>query len=157
MKYYERDKREKDYENLRLCYEVKDSQLHKKQNEENFDTVKKLLEEVGVWLDIKDGKMYISIFASQFLRAKNRYAGRRDKICSYHDKNGKIKFYRYSDIVFMLQTMTDKEIAEKIDMKIATYYRHKKKLKESEYFKSLDLNKLQDKNYLESQEKNFSF
>lgn len=157
MKYYERDKREKEYENLRLCYEVKDSKLHKKQNEENFDTVKKLLKEVGVWLDIKDGEMYISIFASQFLRAKNRYAGRRDKICSYHDKNGKIEFYRYSDIVFMLQTMTDKEIAEKIDMKIATYYRHKKKLKESEYFKSLDLNRLQDKNYLESQERNFAF
>ena len=57
----------------------------------------------------------------------------------------------------MMQTMKDQEIANKIGMPIATYYRHKKTLKDSYYFKSLDLNKLQDKEYLESVSDNLIF
>ena len=49
----------------------------------------------------------------------------------------------------MMQSMKDKEIAKAIDMPIATYYRHKKRLTDSIAFQSLDPNRLQDKEYLE--------
>ena len=53
--------------------------------------------------------------------------------------------------------MTDQQIADKIGMKIATYYRHKKKLRESKYFKELDQNRLDDREYLESLKGNLVF
>ena len=57
----------------------------------------------------------------------------------------------------MKQTMTDAQLCEKIDMKPATYYRHKKELKESDYYKTLDKNKLSDLNYLKSIPGDFMF
>ncbi len=46
--------------------------------------------------------------------------------------------------------MKDQDIIEKIKMKPATFYRHKKEMKETEYYKSLDLNRLGDLEYLKS-------
>ena len=63
---------------------------------------------------------------------------------------GEYELYQYSDIVFMMQTKKDADVAAEIRMPIATFYRHKKAMKESAYYKSLDLNRLRDKEYLES-------
>jgi len=62
--------------------------------------------------------------------------------------------YAYSDVVLMLQSMTDQEIMEHIGIKYATYYRHKKKLLESEYYKFTDKNRLTDELYLQGEELN---
>lgn len=72
-------------------------------------------------------------------------------------ENGEYGLYRYSDVVYMMQTMMDKEIADRIEMPIATFYRHKQRLKESYYYRSLDLNRLKDKEYLDGVDNNFVF
>ena len=53
--------------------------------------------------------------------------------------------------------MKDREIAERISMPIATYKRHKKTMKESNYYNSLDLNRLHDEVYLQAQPGNLAF
>ena len=50
----------------------------------------------------------------------------------------------------MQQTMKDTEILETTGMTSATYYRHKKAMKESAYYKRLDKTKLNDAAYLKS-------
>ena len=57
----------------------------------------------------------------------------------------------------MMQSLKDKEIAEKINMPIATYYRHKKRLTSSAYYTALDQNKLDDMQYLQSVSGNLLF
>ena len=64
------------------------------------------------------------------------------------------KVLKYSDIVYLLSQ--GKDLAEMLletGMKQATYYRHLKALKESLYFKSLDLENQESKPTLESLEK----
>lgn len=81
-------------------------------------------------------------------------------------------FY-YSDVLFLLQRMTDTEVMKKLSGKYrkrqiekkyrtlnfvpepspmapATYYRHKKRMMESSWYKSLDKNRLDDLDYLHS-------
>ena len=53
--------------------------------------------------------------------------------------------------------MKDEEIIEKIQMKPATFYRHKKEMRETTYYKSLDRNRLGDLEYLKSVEGDFMF
>lgn len=57
----------------------------------------------------------------------------------------------------MMQIMTDREIAERINMPIATFYRHKKIMKSSSYYKTLDKNKMDDLEYLKSVDGNLMF
>lgn len=120
--------------------------------------IKTIFDEIGImfiWKIIN----WQSASRLSFLRMQNRYAGRRRKVLQKNPELGyeSTNYYRYSDIVYMLKTKKDKEIAEIIGMKIATYYRHKRKMKESDYYKNLDMNRLQDKKYLESLEKNYFF
>ena len=46
--------------------------------------------------------------------------------------------------------MTSKQTSDNTGITIAPYNRHKKKLKESEYYSRLDKNRLQDLDYLKS-------
>ena len=57
----------------------------------------------------------------------------------------------------MMQIMTDRETAERINMPIATFYRHKKIMKSSSYYKTLDKNKMDDLEYLKSVDGNLMF
>ena len=91
-----------------------------------------------------------------YVRTQNRGAGRR-KARSYTQDEGNIGIYSYSDIIYMSQTMKDQDIIEKIKMKPATFYRHKKGMKETAYYKSLDRNRLGDLEYLKSVEGDFMF
>ena len=157
---YEAEQKAKEkYEGCRLCYKVTSEEYFADQNEKNLEKMKEALEEVGVRLYVTDGTLSLSIYPNRYVRTRNRNAGRRKKVAWNEEKckKGQWESYKYSDIVFMMQTMKDQEIADKIGMPIATYYRHKKAMKESRYYKSLDLNKLRDKEYLDGVSGNYGF
>ena len=156
-----RIEREEKLDKLQLCYKVADGNGYEKTNAENLDQIKEILFSMGVILDVKDGSLFINVMGDRYYRKKTRNAGRRETY-------GKVDYRKaegfsfgdlclYSDVVWMSQSMTDKQIAEKIGMKIATYYRHKKNMKNSIYYNSLDLNKLNDREYLESVSGNYCF
>lgn len=158
-RYEVEQKAKEEYGNCRLCYKVVSEGYAEKSNAENLKKMKEALEAVGVWLDVEDGELRLSIYPEGYVRTKDRNAGRRKKAAWNQEaqKKGKYELYKYSDIVFMMQTMKDQELADKIEMPIATFYRHKKALRESQYYQSLDLNRLREKEYLESVPGNFSF
>lgn len=120
---------------------------------EKTEEVQKLLADVGVKLVIKerpDFNLLRIIVDNDYTNKKTRKAGRKTKTSTYTVCDGMECAYKYSDIVYMMQTMTDKDIAIKIDMPIATYYRHKRKLMQSQYYQQLDPDKLQDELYLKN-------
>ena len=133
--------------------------LYSVENERNFSKMQEALESVGVQLEFKDDNLKLSFIPSKFVRSKSRNAGRRAKISFDENemREGNFVAYRYADIIFMMQTMKDQDIAAKIGMPIATYYRHKKNMKESTYYSSLDLNRLTDIDYLRSMPGNYIF
>lgn len=138
-----------------LILRYKDAPGWEKTNAENFDAIKKILEDIGIYIDNNsdDGIIMIGVNGYDCYNKKTRSAGRRDaygQVDYRKSRHGFDDICRYSDVVWMMQTMTDKQIATKIGMKIATYYRHKKALKETRYYKSLDLNRLSDLAYLQS-------
>lgn len=160
MRRYEAEKKAKEeYGDCRLCYKIISEGYYVAQNEKNLEKMKEALSAVGILLNVEDGNLSLSIYPEGYIRTKERNAGRRKKTAWNKEEKSKgiYKFYKYSDIVFMMQSMKDQEIATKIGMPIATYYRHKKTMKESNYYKSLDLNKLGDKEYLESVQENYGF
>lgn len=120
---------------------------------EKTEEVQKLLADVGVKLVIKerpDFNLLRIIVDNDYTNKKTRKAGRKAKTSTYTVCDGIERAYKYSDIVYMMQTMTDKAIAIKIDMPIATYYRHKRKLMQSQYYQQLDPNKMSDELYLKN-------
>ena len=58
--------------------------------------------------------------------------------------------YKYSDVIYRLCHKSNDTVAKEIGMKIATFYRHKKIMMESNYYKSLDKKKFEDLHYLKS-------
>lgn len=158
MSRYEAEKKAKaEYEDCRLRYKldlsVKD---FADRNEKNLKKMQEVLDAVGIWLDLEDDEIRLAINPEKYMRVTNRGAGRREKYVWKSD-NYKEGTYKYSDIVLMMQTMKDQDIADHLGMPIATYYRHKKKLKESRYYQNLDAERLRDQEYLESVELNLSF
>lgn len=159
MRKYQAEKKAKsEYGECRLCYKVSDG-CCKKQNKENLEKMKEALKAVGVYLDVENGELRLWIYPEGYIRTKERHAGRRKNIAWKQKEYGKGNYesYKYSDIVRMMQSMKDQDLADEIGMPIATFYRHKKALKESDYYKSLDLNRLDEKKYLESVPGNYSF
>lgn len=153
-------KAKKEYGNCILRYKLQPGDdTYYSMNRKNYKKMKKALEDVGIWLDVEDGEIYISIEPENYIRTKERNAGRKKSMAVKQDekKKGRIEPYRYSDIILMSQTMKDLEISEKIRMPIATYYRHKRSMKESDYYQLLDKKRLNDKGYLESRVGNYMF
>ena len=134
------------YDNCMLMYELSPTLRNNKNNKENLPKMQELLATIGVRLTVEDGLLMMNVNPFLYARTVTRYAGRHKKAV----KKSKYEAYRYSDIVFMLQDMKDKEIAKAIGMPIATFYRHKKNMRESTYYEVLDLKKVKDKAYLES-------
>lgn len=130
---------------LRLFYTVSDFSGHEIENADNFPVMQQVLRDAGVCIDLYDNLLVIGINGVQYRINRTRYAGRGKR---YAKIDGNL--CQYSDIVWMSLTMQDKQIADKIGMKIATYYRHKKKMRESDYYKSLDRNRINDREYLRS-------
>ena len=154
--YRARDKARKEYKDCRLCYKLlSNDSTFADLNAENIEKMQKVLKSIGVSLIVTGTELDLVLDPDEFAAKQHRNAGRRAKIKWKKDVTE--GSYKYSDIVYMMQFMTDKEISEKIEMPIATYYRHKKEMKESYYFNSLDLNRLKDKEYLDDHESNISF
>lgn len=154
------EKTKKEYSDCRLRYKLApEDDTFWDLNRKNYAKMKEALEAVGIWLNIENDELSLSILPTSYLRTRDRNAGRRTTVVlkKENNTNGSYELYKYADIVLLMQTMKDQEIADKLGMPIATYYRHKKKMKESTYFKSLDLNRLRDKEYLESISGNYCF
>lgn len=153
MSYREADKKRVDkYEGCKLQYKIADIECFRESNEKNYEIMKEALEAVGIYLNVKDDFVYLRI-NREYVEKTTRKAGAYKKFAHKDDST----IYTYSDIVHMIQTMKDQDIADKIGMPIATYRRHKKEMKDSIYYKSLDLNRLRDKEYLDSVPGNHSF
>lgn len=153
-------KAEKEYGHCRLRYKLQHGDdTYYELNRKNYKKMKKALKDVGICIDVSDGELNISIDSENYIRTKERNAGRKKSMALKQEekKKGRIEPYRYADIVLMSQTMKDQQVADKIGMPIATYYRHKKSMKESDYYQSLDKDRLGDKEYLESVHGNYSF
>lgn len=161
MNNYDSEKKARnEYSDCRLHYKLQsDVDTAFSSTGKNYEKMRAALEAVGVWLDVDGDDLYLSIYPERYIRVKDRNAGRRQKLVWNKDEyeKGIYESYKYADIVFMMQTMKDQEVADTIGMPIATYYRHKKSLRESAYFKSLDLNRLRDKEYLDGVEGNYCF
>ena len=130
---------------LSLFYTVSDFSGHEIENADNFPVMQQVLRDAGVCIDLYDNLLVIRINGVQYRINRTRFAGRGKQ---YAQIDGDL--CQYSDVVWMSLTMQDKQIADKIGMKIATYYRHKKKMRESDYYKSLDRNRINDREYLRS-------
>lgn len=120
----------------------------------DFLTLQRLLESYGIHFEVntdKEGKkMQIWTTPEWHLRKNSRNAGRKRNSVLKQTEAGNVEAYRYSDILLMMQSMKDDEIMQATGMKSATYYRHKKALKNSNYYKKIDKTKLDDLEYLKS-------
>ena len=125
-------------------------------NDKNMGKMVDALRAIGISLIQTGDYISLSINPDSYNRNKSRNAG-KPKTFAVKKDSTTAEMYRYSDIVFMSQTMTDKQILHAIGMAEATYYRHKKKMKESKYYKTLDNNKSYEKSYLESIDGNYIF
>lgn len=125
-------------------------------HQDNYKVMKDALEAVGVYLDVSDDELRLSINPEQYANIKCRYAGRTKKYVWKSD-NFEDGFYKYSDLVLMLQTMNDKDIYEKLGISSATFYRRKRTMINSTFYQALDPNRMNDKKYLENMPGNYAF
>lgn len=137
-----------------LIFTVKKNKRYDELNRENIEAVQQAMRAAGIMMELyDDGTLYIRVREKDYRKKMTRNAGRYKKSVY----NSEFCTWRYSDIVCMLQTMTDKQIYTSIGMASATYYRHKKELLQSEYYASLDTTRLEDMEYLQSLPKNHAF
>lgn len=154
---YKDEKKEK-YDKCHLRYNVKEDPIYHKMNQENYALMKEALKSVGVDFEINGGVLDMRIDSWEYVSVVDRYAGRTRMPVMRKCEDNSYEPYMYSDIVLMkTQKIRDKAIAEKLEISIASYYRRKKKMFESSYYKSLDPNKTWDKEYLESVSGNRDF
>ena len=140
--------------NLRLTYKVTEEPWAKNRNAAALEELKAALDEVGVYLRVNDGELTLGLNGYKYYRRTTRNAGMKATKAVKPDRGS---LYHYSDIVMMLQTMSDLQVMEKIEMNRRTYYRHKKTMTESEYYQALDPERLTDQAYLESVKGNYAF
>lgn len=136
-----------DFEYIRLRYNISKEEIEDAIRQRNFDNLKHLFGDVGIYMDIMGSDLLLSLYPADYLKKRCRNAGRRRAVAW---KRQGIEAYRYSDVVFMMRDKKDRQIINILDMPQATYYRHKKMLYKSEYYKNLDRGKLSDIDYLRS-------
>lgn len=138
-----------------LHYNIKDNSINQKQNEISYNILKDLCANVGVNLSVSNDELFLNIDAEKYVAVTRQTAGRPANIIF---KDDAYSVYSYADILYMKnQGMTDNDVAKKINMPIATFKRHKKKMMSSVFVKRLDNNKLNDMEYLNSQLEGLSF
>ena len=140
---------------LMLHYHVSESDKTNMMNIINLKKIQSLVGSLGVALELDKDDLYISVDANVLSFKKKRNAGNKRKKV----KSGNLEkpFIRYSDIVYRFSYMSDAAIMKEIGMAKATYYRHKKTLIRSDYYKSLDKSRISDKGYLEGIDGNRTF
>ena len=124
--------------------------------EKLIDTLKNI--GVNLNIDKNNNTLSIEILPEKFKKVTKRNAGRKIKTYTI-GKTEEVKYtfdkkqysytkditYKYSDIIYLIfnQSMTDKAIMELLDMKRATYYRHKNKMMSSNYYAAFNkMNKI---------------
>lgn len=155
-------KKIKEYANERkdlyLQYSVSEKNIPesiKRQNKENLKLMQDALAALGVRLSIKDGEISLLMHTSNFVERKTRGAGRKR---TYALKDScTADAYRFSDVILMIAKKGDKETQNALGMSESTYFRHKKRMKSSEYYAALDKEKTADPEYLESVPGNYYF
>lgn len=135
-----------------LRYKIDDSKKAKEiyrrgKNSTYEKSINEALNKAGFELQIKDGYLTLFLDVGNNVISSTRMAGR---------KLSKT-YVKFSDVVYMQQTMKVKEIIEKLGMSKTSYYRHEKRLKNSYYYRKLDKSRLDDKEYLQSVDGNLSF
>jgi len=150
----------RDLQNSSLNYYV--DKYDAEQNAGSFEVIKAALEKVGVNIVLqpvstdrtKQYRFSLSINPDSYLESNMRFAGPKKKGFRFPDNEHGLAgdYIYYSDIVLMLQSMSDTEIMDALGIKYATYYRHKKEMMASLYYEKLDKNKLSDISYLKNEE-----
>ena len=149
----------KKFDNALVRYDISEREEDIQKNRESLPKFQEILKKAGIHFIVKDNQLTLYLVPESYTRNQTRYAGvRRHQI---EKEKGKAKdeynVYRYSDIVYMMQSMSDMEIKDTIEMSHATYYRHKKALLESNYWRLLDKERLNDEKYLREQPFNRAF
>ena len=144
----------KDLFGAKLEYRLSGEKEQSSLNEKNYNTVKDALEAVGVKLSLSEDVLRIEIDPVRYESEKTRRAGRRNVKASFTTNSVMPSGLRarYSDVIFMLQSMNDIAVMKELGMARATYYRHKKAMLSSGYYKALDKARLDDIDYLKSPE-----
>ena len=143
-----------------------DEQLKDNNLQENLENLKKELEKrniTDVYISLCDNRLILLFHDSFFDKRKknDRNAGRKrtyaeDSTIKELTSSGVEinKMLRYTDIILKLNQGTDlKEMLNYTNMAQATYYRHLKAMKESESYKQIDINRLDDVEYIKSLDK----
>lgn len=147
--------KENDIYAICLHYNIGDTSINQKQNEISYNILRDLCANVGVNLSVSNNELFLNIDAEKYVAVTRQTAGRPANIAF---KDNTYSVYSYADILYMKnQGMTDDVVAKKINMSIATFKRHKKKMMSSVFVKRLDNTRLNDIDYLNSQLKDLSF
>ncbi|MBR4344512.1 MAG: hypothetical protein IKP88_17735 [Lachnospiraceae bacterium] len=137
-----------------IKYTVQDVPGFEKFNEKNLPVIIEALKAIHINLSITDNEMSLFIPASYYNEYHNRNAGRRKKIMSksgeyevYELYGKKKEFYSgdklmYSDILPLMLKQSDAGLIKQLNIPRATYYRHKKALMDSQYYKSIPKEKM---------------
>lgn len=135
-----------------IVFRKKYSGKYQKQNKENLKLMQDALATLGVRLNIKDGEISLLMHTSNFVDRKTRRAGRKRTYALKEQEQGNYTAdaYRFSDVILLIEEKGDKETQIILGMSESTYFRHKKKMKASEYYSLLDPQKMTDRMYLES-------
>ncbi|MCB5666557.1 hypothetical protein, partial [Mediterraneibacter gnavus] len=111
---------------------------------ENLKLMQDALATLGVRLNIKEGEISLLMHTSNFVDRKTRRAGRKRTYALKEQEQGNYTAdaYRFSDVILLIEEKGDKETQIILGMSESTYFRHKKKMKASEYYNSLDPQKM---------------
>lgn len=108
---------------------------------EALKPIQTLLAKTGFTLTLTEKSLIIKLDLEKYNRQLRLNAGRK---CHYSS-------FKYSDMIYMMyvKNLSDYEIMEQIKMKKATYYRHKAKMLDSNYYKAMNIDLDLTKEYLE--------
>ena len=145
---------EEECRRLSLSYQIAEDKFQKMMNQESFQRIKELLSDVGVNLrvDMENSTLRLSINGSKYYRVVKRGAGS----CSHAvhapkdlSPNDGTNFCTYADVVYLLSSgLNNTQLRDKLKMSNGSYWRHKRNMVQSIYYKSLDKERLGDLDYL---------
>lgn len=150
----------KERRGLHLNYSVSEKNIPesmRKQNKEDLRLMQDALATLGVVLKVKDGELSLRMDALNFVEKKTRSAGRKRTYALKENSSYTADAYRFSDVILLIEEKGDKETQAILGMSESTYFRHKKRMKSSEYYAALDKEKTADPEYLESVPGNYYF
>lgn len=151
----------KEYNKVVIQYDLSEeqSEFNIHTNEMYFDKIKEALEHLGFFLEIDNNELRLGTTtvnettnssAERLSVACTRNAGRKPSSATKEDGSS----YTYADVTKMIYTMPVEFIIEKLGISRDAYYRRRKKLFASEFYKKIldkaSLTQKQDLTYLNS-------